>query len=367
MWIEGPAVISFRERRPWLVGIISILAIVAGLTLAFSVNHFKSLRGVYAVSADLRDAAGLQPGNEVRVAGVKVGRVTGIRLTDDAARVQLEVENDVRLPEETRVEVKLKTILGQKFVDLQLPKAYVEAGSGGKDPSSATAGFLSDGAVIPRSQTKVPFEIYQAANEGTQVLTGIDKKALRRLLVVLSGTADQSKEELAHALTSLNRAAAVLSPKSKDISTLLRNSRKVTASLAGSDTNIEGILDRASNVLGTLADRRQTITSLLAATNDLTLNLGLLIKDARGSIELGTADLNGVLATVQTESDSIDAALSRFGVAQEMFGRPVALGRFIEGHACAITTEDTCVPKGSPADPGFPIKGTQPEHSEQQL
>ena len=359
--------ISFRERRPWLVGIISIVAIAAGLTLAFSVNHFQSLRGVYTVSADLRDAAGLQPGNEVRVAGVKVGHVTAISLTDDSARVQLEIEKDIRLPQETRLEVKLKTILGQKFVDLQFPKGYVEAASGGNDPSGATEGYLADGAVIPREQTKIPFEIYQAANEGTQLLSGIDKKALRRLLVVLSGTADQSKEELAHALSSLSHAAGVLSPKSKDISQLLRNSKKVTASLAGSDTDIEGILDRASNVLGTLADRRQTITSLLAATNDLTLNLGLLIKDARGSIDLGTADLNTILATVQSESKSIDAALADFGVAQEMFARPLSFGRFIEGHACAITTEDTCEPSGSPADPGFPVKGTQPQGSGQQI
>ncbi|HET7481239.1 MAG TPA: MCE family protein, partial [Actinomycetota bacterium] len=290
----------------------------------------------------------------------KVGHVTGIELTPRSARIEMEIEKDVRLPRETRLEVKLKTILGQKFVDLQFPKGYIEAASGGNDPSDATAGYLAEGAVIPREQTKVPFEIYQAANEGTDVLSGIDKHALRRLLVLLSGTADRSKQELAYALTSLNRAAGVLAPKSEAISALLRNSRKVTATLAGSDSNIEGILDRASNVLGTLAERRQTITSLLAATNDLALNLGLLIKDARGSIHLGVSDLNGILTTVESESASIDRALAQFGVAQEMFGRPVTFGRFTEGHACAITTEDTCVPSGSPADPGFPVKGTQP-------
>ncbi len=69
---------SFRERSPWLVGIVSLILLSIGVTLAFSVNRFQVLRGVYSISADLQDAAGLQPGNEVRVAGVKVGRVTGI-------------------------------------------------------------------------------------------------------------------------------------------------------------------------------------------------------------------------------------------------------------------------------------------------
>src|SRR3990170_4944405 len=113
---------SFRELRPTVVGLISIVVIVAGLGGAFSVNHFQGLRGVYEISADLTDAAGLQPGNEVRVAGVKVGRLTEVTLTDDAARISMEVASDVKLPVETKVEIKLKTLLGQKFIDLQYPK-----------------------------------------------------------------------------------------------------------------------------------------------------------------------------------------------------------------------------------------------------
>jgi ribonuclease J len=116
--------LSFPERRPAVIGIVSILIIAAGTTLAFSVNRFQGLRGVYEVSADLTDAAGLQSGNEVRIAGVKVGRVTKVRLTDDAARVTMEIASDIRIPQETTLEVKLKTLLGQKFINLRFPKAY---------------------------------------------------------------------------------------------------------------------------------------------------------------------------------------------------------------------------------------------------
>lgn len=351
---------SFRERPPWIVGIVSILLISIGLAVAFSVNKFEALRGVQTISADLRDAAGLQVGNEVRVAGVKIGKITDINLRPGAARVEMEVEDDVLLPLETRLEVKLKTLLGQKFIDLQFPRGYLAAASGGNDPSGATAGYLADGDVIPRSQTRVPFEIYEAANEGTALLEGIDKRALRRMINVLATTVTDSKEELGRAVVALDRAGKVLSPKSREISSLLRNTEKVTATLAAGDQDIEGILTRGADVLGVLAERRETISSLLAATNDLTLNLGLLIRDARGSLELGVTDLNRILASVEAETASIDAALSELGTAQEMFGRPLTMGRFVEGHVCAITTADTCVPEGSPAEPGYPFKGSQP-------
>nr|MBA2599551.1 MCE family protein [Actinomycetota bacterium] len=89
---------SFRERSPLVVGLLSLVLIAAGVGLAFSINRFEGLRGVYTLSADLQDAAGLQPGNEVRVAGVKVGQVKSLRLAPGAARVIMEVERDVRIP-----------------------------------------------------------------------------------------------------------------------------------------------------------------------------------------------------------------------------------------------------------------------------
>lgn len=352
--------ISFRERRPMVVGIVSLMAIALGLFGAFSINKFPFLRGVYSISADLRDAAGLQAGNEVRVAGVKVGKVTDIQLRPGAARISMEVEDEVLLPVETKLEVKLKTLLGQKFVDLQLPRGFVAAASGGNDPADATSGYMDEGDVIPRQQTSIPFEIYQAANEGTEVLEGIDKVALRRMITLLATTATDSKEELGRAITALDRASGVLAPKSKDISAVLRQSKTVTESLAASDVEVEGLLERGASVLTVLADRRQNISSLLAATNDLAANLGLLLRNARGSLNLATSDLDDILAAVEAETESIDAALAELGTAQKMFGQPLKFGRFVEGQVCAITSEDTCVPTGSPSNPGVPVHGVQP-------
>ena len=334
--------------------------IAAGVAFAFSLNRFDTLRGVYRISADLEDAAGLVPGNEVRVAGIKIGSVTSISLEDNAARVEMEIGRDIRIPEEARLEVKLKTLLGQKFVELQIPRSFLTAASGAGDPTTATQAFLSEGDVIPKSQTRIPYEIYQAATEGTKVLEEIDKESLRRLIQVLGQTVDVSKEEIRRALESLNEAGEVLAPKGPEIRRLLRSTRRVTRTLAEGGADIEGILAEGADVFGVLAERRATTSSLLAATEDLANNFGLLIQAARGSIALSVSDLDSILVVAEGELRSIDRALRELDTAQEMFGRPGGFGRFIEGHICAITTEDTCVPSGSPQRPGVPVKGTQP-------
>jgi phospholipid/cholesterol/gamma-HCH transport system substrate-binding protein len=351
---------SFRERRPWLVGSIGLLLIAAGVAGAFSINKLPQLRGVYEISAELQDAAGLQSGNEVRAAGVRIGRVTGIELTPTSARIDMEIEDHVKIPVETRVEIKLKTLLGQKFVDLQLPRTYVEAASRGRDPDVTTEGYLADGAVIPRSQTSVPYEIYQAANAGTEILSKIDKHALRRLLVVTGNVVGASKDELRAALTGIDRAGTVLRRNGESISVLLRNANRLSGVLARNDRNLDGIFRRASEVLGTLADKRARISSLLGATNSLTRDLGLLIRGARGSLRTGSADLASVLTAVEKELGSLDAALAELPVSGRLFARPTFFGRFIEGTVCAVTVEDTCIPEGSPQNPGLPIAGIQP-------
>jgi phospholipid/cholesterol/gamma-HCH transport system substrate-binding protein len=349
---------SFPERRAWVVGLVSIILLGIGVFLAFSVNRFEGLRGVYKLSADLKDAAGLQPGNEVRIAGVKVGTVKSLELEPEAARVLMEIEDDVQIPRETRLEVKLKTLLGQKFIELQFPRSYLASVENGGD--GVTSGYLNEGEVIPLDQTKIPYEVYQAANEGTAVLADIDKKALRRMLDAFTDVVGQSKEELRTALTDVNDAGAVLSGKNEDLSRLLRNLKDVTGTLAGGRNDIDDILERSSAVLGTLANRREEIHTILVATADLSKDLAQLIELARRPVEAGTADLTGLVTLLEEELDTLGIALEELPRAQEMFARPLAFGRFVETHICAVTTEDTCVPEGTPTTPGLPAKGTQP-------
>lgn len=355
---------SFRERSPVLVGVISMILIAVGVGFAFSLNKFEDLRGVYSISADLRDAAGVQSGNEVRVAGVRVGQVTAVELTPESARIKMEIQDHIQLPTNTRLEVKLKTLLGQKFIDLQMPRSALAARAGGSSaPLAQSGGFLEPGDVIPISQTRIPFDIYQAANQGTEVLAAIDKDALRDLLNVLAGTFEKSGPELRRALVSLSDLGEVLGPKSAQIGRLLRNLNKVSGTLALSGTDLEGILENSAEVLGVLAERRETISTLLAATNDLGQNLGTLVQVARGSIELGVRDLNSLLLAAESELETLEKAIEMLPVSQKLFAQAGQFGRFIEGNACAVTSEDTCVPDGTPQHPGLPVHGTQPTPS----
>jgi phospholipid/cholesterol/gamma-HCH transport system substrate-binding protein len=155
----------------------------------------------------------------------------------------------------------------------------------------------------------------------------------------------------------------VLGDKRGSITKLLRNLNQVSGTLARNDNELNGILASGSDVLGVLADRRQTIGSLLAAADDLGNSLGLLIRSARAPLAGGVRDLNSILLTAEGSLGELEVALDELGPSQRLFGIPLQFGRFTEGAVCAVTSEDTCVPGRPPDDPGLPVKGTQPPPS----
>src|SRR3546814_1973261 len=70
----GGAVKSFRDRNPYTVGLVSVLVIGAITGMAFLVGLLHLLEDTYEMEANFTDAAGLRGGDEVKLAGVKVGR-----------------------------------------------------------------------------------------------------------------------------------------------------------------------------------------------------------------------------------------------------------------------------------------------------
>ncbi|UOY01035.1 MlaD family protein [Blastococcus sp. PRF04-17] len=97
--------------------------------------------------AQFSDVAGLVEGDEIRIAGVRVGQIVGIGLGEGderpVAEVEFEVSKDVPLPAAVEATIKYRNLVGQRYIALTEGE-----GSGGDT--------LAEGAVIPLSQTTPP-------------------------------------------------------------------------------------------------------------------------------------------------------------------------------------------------------------------
>ncbi|MEA2434949.1 MAG: phospholipid/cholesterol/gamma-HCH transport system substrate-binding protein [Actinomycetota bacterium] len=318
---------NFRERSPLIVGIISIMAIMAGTTFAFFIDKIPSVKQAYDVTADFKDAAGLQVENQVRVAGIKVGVVSDIQLQQDHVEVTMEIDNGIEIPNDAFAEIKLATILGTKFVD-------IEAKGG--------APFLVQGDNIPVDKTSIPYEIYQAANQGTNLVEDLDGPALNDMLVELTKLTKIAQDDVGSALEGLNSLGHGLNEKDDELRSLLTGADDLTKLLSNKGDEIVRLIDSSNEVLASLARKRESIQSLLVATKQMAGTVTAVLRDNRTNLDTILTDLHDALVVLDRNVEHLDVALKYAGDSSRYFGSIFTQGRWGDIYSCALVLSQSC-------------------------
>src|SRR4051794_18944431 len=99
--------------------------------LAFTIGNIHPFRESYSLTASFDDVTGLLRDDNVKVAGVVVGKVTGVNLHDGKARVKFNVRKGVRLPTDSSAAVRWRNLLGQRYIYLYPGEASTVLKGGG--------------------------------------------------------------------------------------------------------------------------------------------------------------------------------------------------------------------------------------------
>jgi phospholipid/cholesterol/gamma-HCH transport system substrate-binding protein len=332
----GRDFLPFRERNPITVGLVSV-ALLAVLTLfAFSLNSFTFLRGVYAVEADFADAAGLGPDNEVRVAGLKVGKVKSVELATangvkDRVRVAMEISKGTELGSLSEAEIKLKTILGAKFVEIR-PKG--------------NAPYLGGDNIIPLERTRIPFELYEVTNRAVETVGELDAKLLNDALTELGDLTEDPEGNLGRALEGLAKASEGLSERDADLEELVQAGGKILETLGSRSEALGRIFDSGADLLGALAARRDALSTFVRGSDKLGRELSDLLRSTRSDLDPALRDLHTALEVVKKDIVPLEQALETLGPAAKSFGRAFTQGHW--GDIWLQTALDLPLPPISP-------------------
>jgi phospholipid/cholesterol/gamma-HCH transport system substrate-binding protein len=322
---------AFSSRNPITIGLVSMAVIAVLLVLAYRVDSLPVIGSGPEYRAQFSEAAGLASGNEVRIAGVKVGKVTGVSLEGTHVLVTFRAK-DADIGNSSSASIQIKTLLGEKYLAV--------------DPSGDRP--LDPGTPIPLERTVAPYDVVQAFNKLSDTVSDLDTNQLANSLRTLSETFKDTPGEVKASLQGLSRLSVTISSRNDQLAHLLDNTNKATGLLAARNDDVDSILSDGTKLLDELHNREDAITRLLDGTRRLSEQLHGLIKDNEDQIGPTLDELDQLTDTLQRHEDDIAAGLRRLGPFATVFTNALGNGRWFDSYITGLLPEATTA-TGSPA------------------
>ena len=312
--------LRFRDRDPKAIGVWGVAGVVVLMAVSLNYDRIPYINGMHGATAYVADAAGLNTGDEVQVAGMKVGSVRKIQLDGDKVRVHFDISTKVDLGTDTSAQIKTDSVLGRRALAV----------------FSDGRGELAD-RTIPLDRTSVPYSLTSALGDLSDTVEAMDTDSVQEALDVLSETMEQSSPEVAGAIEGITRLSQSLNKRDEAVLDLLDKAAGTTDVLGRRNEQINQLMVDG-NTLFTALDLRKR------ALNELVTNIDTLAQQLSGVVQDNEAQLGPALDKLERVSDllirnreDIDLGLRRIVPYSTALGEAVASGPWFNAYVVNLS------------------------------
>jgi phospholipid/cholesterol/gamma-HCH transport system substrate-binding protein len=333
------AIESRRVAGP-LVKLIIFAAITIVMTAALA-QTLGSLPfgGGPRYRARFTDVTGVLPGDDVRIAGVRVGQVTRVSLVDNTtAELTFSVDDAIPIPAGVHATIRYRNLVGQRYLALT------------EGPGEAGRARLVAGGLIPLAQTTPALDLTVLFNGFRPLFTGLDPKDVNSLsyeiIQVLQGEGGTVSGLLQHTAS----LASTLADRDAVISRLITNLDTVLSTLDSHREALSTTIAQLSQFVSGLAADRDAIGSALANISSLTTATASLLTDVRPDLATDIHGLSDLTATLAANGDVIDRALADVPGRYEALTRTASSGSWFNFFMCGFDGR-VALPGGTSVNP----------------
>jgi phospholipid/cholesterol/gamma-HCH transport system substrate-binding protein len=319
------------------------LVVLAGLAGALGNIDYFADRATYR--AELPDVTGLLVNDEVKVAGVGVGKVTGIEVERGQAVVSFEVDREVALTDDTRVGVRWRNVLGQKYL-------YLYPGS---------EGVLWPGERLPASQAEAGADVGAFLNALGPVLQAIDPAKANAFIDAFNEALDANEERVRALLGDAAHIATELGGADEEVGTLIDDLDVVVGGLADRDDDLQAVVARFRSLAGGLADSNEDLQLLVERFGAVQEKLDELVTTNRGNLDATIDDLAVIARSLGDHRGDLDRAIDTLPEGLAVYDDISSYGQWfqIRSKITCLANQRQCtdeavtsdaLPSGPPAD-----------------
>ena len=273
----------------------TVVTMAFTLWLGFTIGNIHPFQGSYTLTAEFEDVTGLLRDDNVKVAGVVVGKVTGISVDQGRAIVSFEVRRGVHLSSDTEAAVRWRNLLGQRFV-------YLYPGRAGT--------LLEDGDRIRLDHTRHIVDLGELFNRLGPVVRAIDPGEANAFLESVTGALAGNESALSKTVTDLATVAQTLGERDAAIGRLIENAATLSDAVASRDVQIRQILDNLTTVAATFNANTDVLDRAAGDLSTFSGNVSGLLARNRPAIDRTIVNLTTVVGVVRDRLSTVDRTVA---------------------------------------------------------
>ncbi|MFT4082236.1 MAG: MlaD family protein [Nocardioides sp.] len=305
-----------------LVVFVVVTALATGL-LVITIGNvtFGSSKEYRAV---FTDATGVNKGDDIRIAGVKVGSVKDVQITHRTqALITFSVDADQRLAASTKATIRYRNLVGQRYIALT-----DEIGDGGR---------LSPGETIPVSRTQPALDLtvlFNGFKPLFEALSPNDVNTLSNEIVqVFQGEGGTLDSLLAHTASLTN----TLADRDQVIDALIDNLNQVLAHVGKRDKQLSALILTFKKFVHGLATDKDAILGSLDQISDLSVQTADLIDGIKDPFVDDVKQLRRLTTNIDRNKQSLSDQLQIEPIKLRKIGRTAIYGSWFNFYLCGFT------------------------------
>jgi phospholipid/cholesterol/gamma-HCH transport system substrate-binding protein len=272
--------------------------------------------------AQFSDVTGLLAGDDVRIAGVRVGTVKSIKLVHhNVAQVSFTVTKERPLPESVVIRLKYRNLVGQRYMS-------IEQGAG-------SPVWQNPEQPIPTSHTYPALDLSALFGGFKHLFAGLNADEINQLsmevIQTLQGEGGTIDTLLAHTASLTN----ALADKDQIIGELIDNLSTVLLTVGQRDAQFNQLIVQLQRWISGLAEDREQIGQSLDGINQLTGATAALLNETRPQIKVDVADLRKLAQKLNEHGADIDGVLQRLPNKVGTITRTASYGSWFNFFMCS--------------------------------
>jgi phospholipid/cholesterol/gamma-HCH transport system substrate-binding protein len=304
-----------------VLALVVVTALMGGvLVVVFDNLQFQSQHTYRAYFADV---SGLVSGDDVRAAGVNVGRVQGLQLqSDNQVLVTFTASDSVPVTRNTTLTVRYQDVLGNRYLEVNQPASPAPA--------------LTADEILPASQTQPALSLDALFNGFQPLFQGLQPAQINELSAELIDVLQGEGGTIDGLLATVGSLTSTLADRDKLIDEVIDNLNAVLGSVAAHDTQLSDLVTQLQQLVSGLAADRNTIGNSFGQIASVSNNLAGLLESARPNISGTVNQVDRLATTLNANSATINDDLGTIPQVYQLMGRQGLYGSFFNFYLCGI-------------------------------